>query len=137
MSSCTSTVVVWGLGGAGKTQLVLDYVQQYRTEYRATLWMETGLKESLERDFVSLYQTLFDVHSIPGQETVSSENAVTAVKSWLSGRQGPWLLAFDGADAINDTLFFACHRYDSERNGECYDAARRRIGRRHGGSTSL
>jgi len=46
---------VWGLGGAGKTQLVLDYVRQYRTDYKATFWIEAGRKESLERDFVNLY----------------------------------------------------------------------------------
>jgi len=51
----TKTLVVWGLGGAGKTQLVLDYVRQYRTDYKATFWIEAGRKESLERDFVNLY----------------------------------------------------------------------------------
>jgi late competence protein required for DNA uptake (superfamily II DNA/RNA helicase) len=37
--SSTKTLVVWGLGGAGKTQLVLDYVQQHRAEYKATFWI--------------------------------------------------------------------------------------------------
>ena len=50
---------MWGLGDAGKTQLVLDYVRQYRTDYKATFWVEAGRKESLERDFVNLYQALF------------------------------------------------------------------------------
>ncbi|KAL9090851.1 MAG: hypothetical protein Q9165_005059 [Trypethelium subeluteriae] len=98
----TSTLAVWGLGGAGKTQLVLDYVQQYRSEYKATFWIEAGQKESLERDFVNLYQTLFRVHNAASQEKISVDRAVTAVKSWFSGREGPWLFVFDGADAIDD-----------------------------------
>lgn len=97
--------MVWGLGGAGKTQLVLDYVRRHRPEYRATFWLEAGRKESLERDFVHLYHTLFGLHAAAGAEaaTVSVEDAVTGVKSWFSGRQGPWLIVFDGADAIDDS----------------------------------
>lgn len=65
---------------------MLDYVQQYSAEYKATFWIEAGQKESLERDFVSLYQTLYSVQMVAGQETVSVESAVIGVKSWFSGR---------------------------------------------------
>ncbi|KAF2804628.1 TPR-like protein [Mytilinidion resinicola] len=98
----TKTLVVWGLGGAGKTQLVLDYVRQYRTDYKATFWIEAGRKESLERDFVNLYQTLFGVQMVAGQETVSVDSAVIGVKSWFSSQRGPWLIVFDGADIIEN-----------------------------------
>jgi tetratricopeptide (TPR) repeat protein len=98
----TRTLVVWGLGGAGKTQLVLDYVQRHRTEYKATFWIEAGQKESLERDIVNLYQTLCGPVAAAGAETTAVENALTRVKSWFSGRQGPWLMVFDGADAIEN-----------------------------------
>ncbi|EUC26825.1 hypothetical protein COCCADRAFT_113294, partial [Bipolaris zeicola 26-R-13] len=101
--SGTRTLVVWGLGGAGKTQLVLDYVQQHRDQYKATFWIEAGRKESLERDFVRLYQTLFGLHTSAGQETaISVEDAVTGVKSWFAGQRGRWLMVFDGADTIED-----------------------------------
>jgi tetratricopeptide (TPR) repeat protein len=103
--SSTKTLVVWGLGGAGKTQLVLDYVQQHRAEYKATFWIEAGRKESLERDFVRLYQTLFGLHASAGAETattVSVEDAVTGVKSWFAGQQGRLLIVLDGADTIED-----------------------------------
>ncbi|KAI9773490.1 MAG: Kinesin light chain 3, partial [Geoglossum umbratile] len=98
----TKTLVVWGLGGAGKTQLVLDYVRQYRTDYKATFWIEAGRKESLERDFVHLYQTLFDVQMVVGKEAVSVDTAVMGVKSWFSIQRGPWLMVFDGADTIEN-----------------------------------
>ena len=98
----TKTLVVWGLGGAGKTQLVLDYVRRYRTDYNATFWIEAGQKESLERDFVHLYQTLFGVPMVTGGETVSVESAVMGVKSWFSSQRGRWLMVFDGADEIEN-----------------------------------
>jgi hypothetical protein len=95
--------VVWGLGGAGKTQLVLNYVRQQRTKYKATFWIQAGRKESLERDYVRLYQTLFGLHAFAGAETtISVEDAVTGVKSWFAGQQGPWLMVFDSADTIED-----------------------------------
>ena len=33
---------------------------------------------------------------------VGVENAVIGAKSWFSGRQGPWLMVFDGADTIEN-----------------------------------
>jgi tetratricopeptide (TPR) repeat protein len=98
----TRTLAVWGLGGTGKTQLVLDYVQRHRTEYKATFWIEAGQKESLERDIIHLHRTLFGLAAVAGSEIVEVENALTMMKSWFSGRQGPWLMVFDGADAIED-----------------------------------
>jgi hypothetical protein len=46
------TAVVWGLGGTGKSQLVLNYVQEHRKQYRAVFWIEAGQKEAVERNFV-------------------------------------------------------------------------------------
>jgi GTPase SAR1 family protein len=103
--SGTRTLVVWGLGGAGKTQLVLDYLRRHRNEYKATFWLEAGRKELLERDFVRLYQTLFRLHTSAGAKTataISVEDAVTGVKSWFAGQQGLWLMVFDGADTIEN-----------------------------------
>ncbi|KAJ4286494.1 hypothetical protein N0V90_013194 [Kalmusia sp. IMI 367209] len=96
----TKVLVVWGLGGVGKSQLVLDYVQRHRASYKATFWIEAGRKESLERDYVSLYQALYGVATDNG--TVRVEDAVIAVKSWFSCRQGPWLMVLDGADTIEN-----------------------------------
>ncbi|KAJ6195117.1 P-loop containing nucleoside triphosphate hydrolase protein [Bipolaris maydis] len=102
----TKTLVVWGLGGSGKTQLVLDYTQKRREEkyYKSTIWIEADRKESLERDFVCLYQILFPEHTPAGSnsEMTSVEHAVTGVKSWFAGRQGRRLMVFDGADTIED-----------------------------------
>jgi hypothetical protein len=64
--------------------------------------MEAGRKESLDRDLVNLYQTLYGVQMMAGTETISVESAVVGVKSWFSGQRGPWLMVFDGADTIEN-----------------------------------
>ena len=43
--------VVYRLGGAGKSQLALDYVQAVRTEYSGVFWINAKDKDSVERDF--------------------------------------------------------------------------------------
>jgi tetratricopeptide (TPR) repeat protein len=96
-------LAVWGLGGAGKTQLVRDYLCRHRTEYKATFWIEAGRKESVERDFMYMYQLLYGVRMEAGLEMTKAENAVVGVKSWFSGRRDDrWLLVFDGADAVDN-----------------------------------
>lgn len=62
------TFVVWGLGGAEKTQLALDHLQRHRSEYEVTFWIEAGSKEPIEHDFMHIYQSLFDVWMPAGQE---------------------------------------------------------------------
>lgn len=61
------------------TQLVLNYVRQYRTNYKAAFWIVAGRKESLERDLVNLYQTLFGMQISTSKETVSVEVAYVLV----------------------------------------------------------
>ncbi|KAF2465570.1 uncharacterized protein BDR25DRAFT_346092 [Lindgomyces ingoldianus] len=93
-------VVVCGLGGTGKSQLVLSYFQQHRWEYTASFWIEAGRKETIERDFLRVYHLLFDV---TGQGDVKIEDAVLGVKKWVVEREGRWLFVFDGADSIDRT----------------------------------
>ena len=96
------TLVVWGLGGAGKSQLVLNYVREYRRDYTAVFWIEAGSKESIERDYVQIYRLLFRRQMNAGDEMVKVKDAVAAVKRWFHGREGRWLVVLDSADTIDD-----------------------------------
>ncbi|KAF1828162.1 hypothetical protein BDW02DRAFT_271760 [Decorospora gaudefroyi] len=97
-SLCARIVVVWGLGGAGKSQLVLSYLRQHRQEYSASFWIEAGRKETIERDFLQVYRLLFDVTA---SGDVKTEDAVLAVKNWFVEQEGKWLFVFDGADDVD------------------------------------
>jgi tetratricopeptide (TPR) repeat protein len=100
--SSTTILVVRGLGGAGKSQLVLNYLQEYRNDYSATFWIEAGQRESVDRDFLQIYKLLYGLRALEGQEMIKPEDAVLAVKSWFQRRSGRWLVVFDSADAIDD-----------------------------------
>ena len=95
-------LVLWGLRGAGKSQLVLNYIREYRRDYTAVFWIEAGSKESIERDYVQIYRLLYGRQTDIGQEMVEVEDAVPAVKRWFYGREGRWLVVLDSADTIND-----------------------------------
>ena len=92
-------LVVWGLGGAGKSQLVLNYIREYRRDYTAVFWIEAGSKESIERDYIQIYRLLYSHQVDIGHEMVKVEDAV---KRWFHGREGRWLVVLDSADTIDD-----------------------------------
>lgn len=63
---------MWGLGGAGKSQLVLNYIQEYRHNYSAIFWVGAGSKESIERDYVQIYRLLYGRPLGTGQKLYKS-----------------------------------------------------------------
>ena len=95
-------LVVYGLGGSGKTQLVLNYIRDCRQDYAGVFWIEAGSKETIERDYVQIYHLLYGRLTGAGPETVRVEDAVPAVKRWFDGREGRWLVVLDSADSIDD-----------------------------------
>lgn len=95
-------VVVWGLGGAGKSQLVLNYIREHREDYAAVFWIECGSRESIERDYIQIYQLLNGRSLGLGQDMVKAKDAIPAVKSWFHGRKGRWLVVLDSADIIDN-----------------------------------
>lgn len=95
------TVVICGLGGSGKSQLVLNYVQQHRYQYRAVFWVESGQKVTIERDYIQIYKQLYP-DAMSTTVKISVDDAVTSVKTWLQQQEGRYLWVMDSADAIDD-----------------------------------
>lgn len=100
-SQSCRTLVVWGLGGSGKSQLVLHYIQQHRHRYQAVFWIEAGQKETIERDYLQIYNLLFTNAATSGS-AVNVEHAISAVKNWFNGQDGRCLWVMDSADTIDD-----------------------------------
>ncbi|CEJ93674.1 hypothetical protein VHEMI09249 [[Torrubiella] hemipterigena] len=96
----TKKVGVYGLGGAGKSQLALSYLQQYRGEYDATFWIQAGQATSVEQDFLRIAHQLPGGMKLEGQP--SADEIILAVHSWFNRRPGKWLFVFDGADELDD-----------------------------------
>ena len=95
-------LVVWGLGGVGKSQLVLNYIREYRRDYTAVFWIEAGSKESIQRDYLQIYRLLYGRPLGVGQEMVKVEDAVPAVKQWFHSHEGRWLIVLDSVDTIDN-----------------------------------
>ncbi|KAF9769208.1 hypothetical protein IL306_013390 [Fusarium sp. DS 682] len=104
-------VGVWGMGGAGKSQLALSYLQRYRTEYDATFWIQADQTASIDRDFLSIYRLLVETTSSlsdPNPEDVKRE-----VLGWFARASGKYLVIFDGADSLhqNEKNFVTLSEY--------------------------
>ncbi|KAF7556979.1 hypothetical protein G7Z17_g1046 [Cylindrodendrum hubeiense] len=94
-------VGVWGIGGAGKSQLALSYLQKYRADYDGTFWIQAGQTASIDQDFLAIYRLL--PNREPQQSVPKPEDIKQAVLAWFITEPGKRLIIFDGADHLNAT----------------------------------
>ena len=95
----TTKVAITGLGGIGKTQLVLALVYRIREKYRncSVIWIPATNMESLHQAYLDVARRL----SIAGCEEEKAD-VKRLVQCYLSKESaGQWLLVFDNADDIN------------------------------------
>jgi tetratricopeptide (TPR) repeat protein len=95
----TTKVAITGLGGIGKTQLVLALVYRIREKYRncSVIWIPATNMESLHQAYLDVARRL----SIAGCEEEKAD-VKRLVQGYLSKESaGQWLLVFDNADDIN------------------------------------
>jgi len=88
-----------GLGGIGKTQLVLELIYRIRENHKncSVIWIPATNTESLHQAYVDVVRQL----SIPGWEEGKAD-VKRLVQGYLSKESaGRWLLVFDNADDIN------------------------------------
>ncbi|KFA81334.1 hypothetical protein S40288_08305 [Stachybotrys chartarum IBT 40288] len=97
-------VVLHGLGGIGKTQLVVTYLKTYRTHYSAVIWLNAKDKTSLQQSFARAATRI--LRKYPAlmyiKAAIESRNLLTivrAVHQWLEESDNDrWLLVFDNYD---------------------------------------
>jgi tetratricopeptide (TPR) repeat protein len=89
-------------GGVGKTQLALEYVYRFKSEYDVVWWVRSGQTQFVDTELVDLGAALarqFGVQISAGPGTNAEDDALAVIK--LLGQGGPagrWLLVFDDAD---------------------------------------
>jgi tetratricopeptide (TPR) repeat protein len=89
-------VAVVGLGGVGKTQLVLEYAYRRREKSPdcSIFWVPANNVTNFEREYLKIGKKL----EIPGI-IEKGANVKELVQEWLSKEStGPWLLIIDNAD---------------------------------------
>ncbi|WP_264732266.1 tetratricopeptide repeat protein [Wolbachia endosymbiont (group A) of Sphaerophoria taeniata] len=84
---------LYGLGGVGKTQSVLDFIQKHGKEYKAICWFNAKDEDQLLSEYVNLGRKLNIIHD---EDNISIAQRAYYVKNWLedSKREG-WLLIYD------------------------------------------
>jgi tetratricopeptide (TPR) repeat protein len=91
----TQAHALCGLGGIGKTQIVLEYAYRYRDEYDAVLWVKSDSRENLLSDFLILASLL----NLPEQHAQDQATVIAAIGRWMQ-QHTAWLLIFDNADDL-------------------------------------
>ena len=91
----TSSCVLCGLGGIGKTQLAVEYAHRHRERYGAVFWVRAASRETLIADYLFMAELLHLV----GRQGQDQMLMVAMVKGWLTHHDG-WLLILDNADDL-------------------------------------
>jgi tetratricopeptide (TPR) repeat protein len=85
-------VILSGLGGVGKTQLVVEYLFRYGDDYDVVWWMDADEPPILADRYAALAPRLDPATT----QTSSQAAAVATVRRWLEGHRR-WALVFDNA----------------------------------------
>lgn len=91
-------LVVCGLGGAGKSQLMLNYIEVFKDDYPAVFWIDAGSKDRLEADYRRMHKLLLRQN----QEDVDIGTCVSEIRQWCQRKTGRYLFVLDSADSIED-----------------------------------
>ncbi|OSS48939.1 hypothetical protein B5807_06739 [Epicoccum nigrum] len=92
-------IAITGLGGIGKTQIVLElaYRMQAETPDCSIFWIPAINKEGLEQVYSEIIQRL----EIPGYDDEKADSKVLLQRYLSQENPGRWLLIFDNADDID------------------------------------
>lgn len=96
LSSNQSQVVIYGLGGVGKTSIVLEYIYRNLDKYNLVWWIRSEKEEIMSADITQLARKIgFDI------KNTDIEDIIENTRQWLS-RNTNWLIIFDN---LNNSEF--------------------------------
>src|SRR5579884_1176749 len=94
-ATLTQSQAISGLGGIGKTQIVIEYAYRHRQEYTAVLWVNAATRDTITASFLEIATLL----ALPEQQEGDLNQVVMIVKRWFVEHEH-WLLIFDNADDL-------------------------------------
>ena len=102
--SLAHAAAVTGLGGTGKTQLVLHHLEEHGGQYETILWINSQTEETTRSSYERCCNALgLTVQPLSNSTIVKDDPSVLAVLQWLQSRQEaqPWLVVVDNADDLS------------------------------------
>ncbi|KAL8723144.1 MAG: hypothetical protein Q9225_000485 [Loekoesia sp. 1 TL-2023] len=95
---CPQVLILHALGGQGKSQLVLEYCQRSRKQYRGIFWVNASSEALAIQSFTRIAAAL------NGDSTTvkDGDRIIEMVKDHLECWDEPWLLVFDNYDKPNE-----------------------------------
>lgn len=96
-------VVLYGLGGIGKTQLALEYAQRHHEHYSTRIWLEARNETTINQSFTRLAERILEKEQVTYiQAALESQDQgiiLKAVKRWLDEPANKsWLIIYDNYD---------------------------------------
>ncbi|KAJ5159113.1 phosphorylase superfamily protein [Penicillium coprophilum] len=97
---------LFGLGGQGKSQLALSYMDKHRSRYKYMFFVRADSRPKLAQGFASIARRL----NLPGaDEFADPKDLQSVVLEWLNTEKNTkWLLTFDNAESAKDLAEFWC-----------------------------
>ncbi|KAL8877354.1 MAG: hypothetical protein Q9198_004615 [Flavoplaca austrocitrina] len=92
-------VVLHALGGQGKSQIVLEYCQRWRSHYRGVFWVNASSRALAIESYHRISRALSGQIQAHGE---NGEQVIETVKAELEDWHEPWLLIFDNYDTPDD-----------------------------------
>ncbi|CAI7626283.1 unnamed protein product [Penicillium viridicatum] len=99
--ACRKSVVLYGLGGIGKTQLALAHIIHYLQFYTAVFWFDATNETAMGKSVMRMIWRVLQDHPSLTQlgamlEEVDIDAAIEWASRWLSSpSNGRWLLVYD------------------------------------------
>jgi MinD-like ATPase involved in chromosome partitioning or flagellar assembly/tetratricopeptide (TPR) repeat protein len=95
-------VTLQGLGGVGKTQVAMEYVHRFKTDYDLVWWIDCGQPQFIDSSLADLGVRMQDAFGTAIPTTQSSDEAARLVLQLLGQATAVrrWLLVFDNAEEI-------------------------------------
>jgi tetratricopeptide (TPR) repeat protein len=124
----TMRIAVTGLGGVGKTQIVLELLYQIKEKYNDTtiMWVPATSEESLHQGYLDIAQQL----GIPGWEDEKIDVKVLVQEFLSKDDASRWLLVFDNADDIDMWITAPGLERENEQQSTLRSATRSAAGSR-------
>lgn len=95
-------IVLWGLGGFGKTRLALQYIELYRKEFSALLWIDASTLDAAKDSFSQAASEISRLSTGPLPHVGTRDN-IDFVKSWLAKENNKsFLLVIDSVDDLDE-----------------------------------